>query len=131
MLKLGSDLPVKRGRGLCRNLTRNLTSLWTFLKIPGVEPTNNTSERAIRRAVIWRKKCQGTRSDGGSEFVSRILTVAATCRQHHGNVLDYLTQACEAALRGLPPPSLIPADLQSCNRVQLIPVSASGAHRGS
>jgi hypothetical protein len=33
------------------------------------------------------------------------MTVAATLKQQHRNVLDYLTAACEAALYGEPPPS--------------------------
>ena len=31
-------------------------ALWTFARVEGVEPTNNAAERALRTAVIWRKK---------------------------------------------------------------------------
>lgn len=33
-----------------------------FVKEPGVEPTNNATEQALRGAVIWRKKCFGNQS---------------------------------------------------------------------
>jgi hypothetical protein len=40
--------------------------------------------------------------------VEAIMTVVATLKQQHRNVLDYLTAACEATLRGEAVPSLLP-----------------------
>ena len=40
----------------------------TFVDVPGVEPTNNAAERALRPAVLWRKGCFGTHSPHGSRF---------------------------------------------------------------
>ena len=77
--------------------------------LAGVEPTNNTAERAIRPGVLWRKGSFGTHSAQGSRFVESIMTVVATLTQQQRNVLDYLTAACEAALRDEPAPSLLPA----------------------
>jgi transposase len=37
-----------------------------------------------------------------------MMTVVATLKQQKRNVLDYLTAAHEAALRGKPAPSLVP-----------------------
>jgi hypothetical protein len=37
-----------------------------------------------------------------------MMTVVATLKQQHRNVLDYLTAACEAPLHGAPAPSLLP-----------------------
>jgi len=37
-----------------------------------------------------------------------MMTVVETLKQQHRNVLDYLTAACEAALRGQSAPSLLP-----------------------
>jgi transposase len=83
-------------------------ALWTFVRHVGVEPTNNAAERAIRPGVLWRKESFGTQSTDGSWFVEAMMMVAATLKQQHRNVLDYLTVACEAALYGEPPPSLLP-----------------------
>ncbi len=81
---------------------------FTFVHEEGVEPTNNAAERALRRAVIWRRRSFGTHSDGGARFVERILTVVTTLRQQHRDVLDYLTEACAAANAKRQAPSLLP-----------------------
>jgi transposase len=41
-----------------------------------------------------------------------MMTVVATLKQQKRNVLDYLTAALEAAWRGEPAPSLLPASDQ-------------------
>ena len=66
--------------------------------VRGVEPTNNQAERALWRAVLWRRKSFGTQSAAGSQFVERILTVVTTLRQQGRDVLQYLTTACTSAL---------------------------------
>jgi hypothetical protein len=40
-------------------------NLFTFLHIPGVPPTNNHAEQSLRKMVIFRKVCFGTRSEKG------------------------------------------------------------------
>jgi hypothetical protein len=39
-------------------------SLWTFLD-EAIEITNNAAERALRKAVLWRKSCFGNQSEAG------------------------------------------------------------------
>ena len=51
-------------------------------------------------------------SAAGSRFVESMMTVVATLKQQQRNVLEYLTAACEAALRGEAAPSLLPASDQ-------------------
>jgi transposase len=58
--------------------------------------------------VLWRKTSFGTDSPSGSRFVERILTVVTTLRMQRRNVLDYVTDACEAVLQGRNAPSLLP-----------------------
>jgi transposase len=95
----------------CQRILKLAAALWTFADVPGVEPTNNAAERAIRPAVWWRQASFGTQSERGNRFVESLLTVTATCRLQARNVLDYLVQAIEAHLSGLPSPSLIPTSL--------------------
>jgi transposase len=95
--------------GTCRELQAGETHLWTFVRVGGVEPTNNDAERALRHGVIYRKLSGGTDSEAGSRFVERMLSVVATCRQQDINVLDYLTRCYQAHLEGQPAPSLLPA----------------------
>ena len=59
-----------------------------------MEPTNNAAERALRRAVLWRRKSFGTQSAEGSQFVGRVLTVVTTLRQQGREVLEYLARVC-------------------------------------
>jgi transposase len=95
-------------QGPCRNLLKLEAALWTFVWEPGVEPTTNSAERPLRRAVLWRRRSFGTQSETGSQFVERILTAVTTLRQQRRDVLDYLTAACAAAICKAPAPSLLP-----------------------
>lgn len=96
----GSDALAK----ICGALLDGFEKLWTFTKIPGMEPTNNMAERDLRKIVIWRKKSYGTRSDRGKKFVERITTVAQTVRKQSGNVLHFIQKAVECFYsRSLPP----------------------------
>jgi transposase len=81
-----------------------------FITTPGVEPTNNLAEQAIRFVVIDRHITQGTRSKAGREWCERIWTVMATCAQQGRSVLDYLERAVHAYFNGQPTSSLLPAE---------------------
>ncbi len=109
LLDVGQTCGVPKTEGVCRELLKVRQALWTFVRHAGVEPTNNVAERAIRPGVLWRKGSFGTQSPDGSRFVEAIMTVVATLKQQHRNVLDYLTATCEAALRGEGAPSLLPS----------------------
>lgn len=91
----------------CRNILEIEEALWTFAYKEGVEPTNNVAERALRTAVIWRKKSFGSRSEGGCEFVGRLLSVVQTVKLRGGRVLDYLTETIRAHRHGLSAPSVL------------------------
>jgi transposase len=65
---------------LAREVLREIDSLWVFLDEAGVEPTNNRAERALRFAVLWRKRSNGTQSEKGSRWVERLLSFRQTCR---------------------------------------------------
>jgi transposase len=107
-LRQGMGCACAKASGLCRELRRLWGSLWRFLDTPGIEPTNNAAERALRPAVLWRKCSQGTRTEAGSRYVATVLSVAATCRQQGRRVWEYLTSAFAAARHGIPAPSLLP-----------------------
>jgi transposase len=109
LLEAGQHQRAAKAAGLSRSLLQLWPALWTFARVPGVEPTNNAAERALRPAVLWRKGSFGTQSDTGNLFVTRLLSVAATCRQQQRPLLDYLTAACTAAQLGQPSPSLLPS----------------------
>jgi transposase len=97
LLEAGSRLGQVKTRRACQNILKVEKSLWTFVRVEGVEPTNNAAERALRRAVLWRRKSFGAQSETGSRFVERILTVITTLRQQGRDVLGYLSAACASA----------------------------------
>jgi transposase len=107
-LREGARCTHSRTAGTCTEILQQQSALWTFLYVGGVEPTNNAAERALRQAVLWRKKSFGTRSSKGSCYVERILTTVGSCRLQGRNVLEYLTSVCLAAAHDQPAPSLLP-----------------------
>jgi transposase len=109
LLDAGQSCGAPKTEGTCREILKRRQALWTFVRHAEVEPTNNAAERALRPAVLWRKVSFGTHSPAGSCFVEAMMTVVATLKQQHRNVLDYLTGACEAVLYGKIAPSLLPA----------------------
>jgi len=94
--------------GMCRGILRTEPAIWTFVRIEGVEPTNNIAERAIRPAVISRKTSYGTQSERGSRFVERILTCSATLRQAGRSLSEFINAVAHAVLAGGPAPKLLP-----------------------
>ena len=108
MLWYGARCPDAKISGTCRDILKRERALFTFVHEPRVDPTNNVAERSLRHAVIWRKGSFGTWSLDGSAFVSRILTVVTTLRQQGRHALDYVTDACAAALHDRSPASLLP-----------------------
>ena len=65
---------------LARSLIRQIDSLWVFLEVSGVEPTNNRAERMLRFGVLWRKRSKGTQSQKGNRWVERVLSFKQTCQ---------------------------------------------------
>src|SRR5439155_5928082 len=107
-LEAGCVLGCAQTAGLCRKLLAVEPALWTFARVPGVEPTNNRAERALRPAVLWRKRSFGCHSEEGCRFVERMLTVTQTLRLQEREVIDYLAAAIAAHRHGLPVPKLLP-----------------------
>ena len=107
-LECGAACACAKTAGTCREILAVEPALWTFARVEGVEPTNNCGERAVRHGVIYRKLSGGTKSEAGSRFVERILTVHATLRLQARPILPFLRAACEARLRRSAPPSLLP-----------------------
>lgn len=110
LLELGSQCGHSKVEATCRDLLALAPALWTFVRVAGVEPTNNAAERALRSCVLMRKTSFGTHSEDGSRFIERMLTVAATLRQQKRNVVDYVTDAVERSLQGRSIPSLLPTE---------------------
>ena len=92
---------AKRFRG------RQADNYFRFLTTPGIDPTNNQTEQAIRHIVIDRHITQGTRGSRGQRWSERLWTVIATCRQQNRGIFHFLCNALNAHFRQEAVPSLL------------------------
>jgi transposase len=99
--------PTRHGQNMERRFRKHGEAYFTFITTPGVEPTNNLAEQAIRFVVIDRHITQGTRSEGGRHWSERIWTVIATCVQQGKSVYDFLCVAIRNWFANEPAPSLL------------------------
>jgi transposase len=104
-----TNVPATRqSRNMANRFEKHGKSYFQFITTPGVEPTNNLAEQAIRFVVIDRRITQGTRSDGGNRWCERIWTVIATCTQQGRSVFEYLEAVVASWFDGTDPPLLLP-----------------------
>jgi transposase len=108
VLERGTACGCAKTEVVCTNLLALEPALWTFARVEGVEPTNNAAERAVRPAVLWRKRSFGCHSEGGCRFVERMLTAVQTLRQHGRPVFAFLVDAITAHRQAQPAPRLLP-----------------------
>jgi len=99
----------KKAQNLSARFANDGESYLKFLTTPGLEPTNNVAEQAIRFVVIDRKVTQGSKSESGQRWLERVWTVMATCSDHDKSLLDVLRSSLDHFFRGERPPPLLPA----------------------
>jgi transposase len=103
------DVPTtQEAQNLAKRFRLHGEAYFRFITTPGVDPTNNLAEQAIRLVVIDRVVTQGTRSERGRTWCERIWTVMATCAQQGRSAFDYLCAAVRANFTNQPCPSLLP-----------------------
>lgn len=86
---------VKR---LAKRTMKYRHELFTFLLNPGIEPTNNKAERALRQCVVQRKISGCHRTKEGAENRDIIMSVIGTMRLQEK---DLLTDGREYVLKAL------------------------------
>jgi len=108
LLAQGAACACAETAGTCAKMLEVEEAFWTFVSVPGLGPTNNAAERALRPAVLRRKRSFGNHSEAGCMYVGRLLSVVQTLKLNGRSVLDYLQVAVEAHRRGSPIPKLFP-----------------------
>jgi transposase len=108
LLAQGAGCACASTAGTCAKILEVEPALWTFARVAGLEPTNNAAERALRPAVLRRKRSFGNHSEAGCLYISRLLSVVQTLRAQGHPILEYLHTALKAENQGLPIPSLFP-----------------------
>lgn len=108
-LKTAKSAPPRaEARTMAERFKTHGESYFTFITTPGIAPTNNAAEQAIRHVVIDRRITQGTRGPRGQRWSERIWTTLATCAQQGRSVFDFIAHAVHASVAGEPAPSLLP-----------------------
>lgn len=103
-------VPAHRlARNMAKRFRKYGEAYFTFITTPGMDPTNNCAEQAIRFVVMYRHSSQGTRSAQGMIACERFFTVVASCFIQGRSVYDFIKEAFRCYFEGLPAPSLLPA----------------------
>ena len=108
LLEQGAKGRHIKTRNFCAGVLAEYDALWTFCEVPGIDPTNNDAEQALRHAVILRRISGGTQSERGNRWIERILSVTETCRRQRRSLQQYLLDAITASLHHRPIPTLVP-----------------------
>ncbi len=69
---------------------RDIDNLFPFVTNPDVDPTNNISERELRKIVIIRKISNGSRSKQGAKNTATLLSIIQTLRNNKQNLFQQL-----------------------------------------
>lgn len=87
-------LDSKKAQTLQGRIRRYAKEWLTFLDHPGVPPTNNLAEQAIRFLVVLRKVTFGSRTRAGARRMGAMMTVIQTAKRQGRNVIQFLVALC-------------------------------------
>ncbi len=83
---------LNEAQNMANRFRRHGESYFRFITTPGMDPTNNVAEQAIRFIVIDRLVTQGTRSFKGREANQRLWTVVGTCALQGRSAYNFILQ---------------------------------------
>ena len=84
---------TKEAEEFATKLRNAAPNLFTFVNYPGMEPTNNESERMLRPVVIHRKIRYRMVNEVGAAMFSTLMTCVMTWKKRGYNVSDTLHKA--------------------------------------
>ena len=94
-----------RAARLQKRLRRYGQEWLTFLDHPGISPTNNLAEQALRPLVILRKLTFGSRTQAGARRLGTMMTVIETAKRQGQDVVNLLnallTTSSNQAMRAM------------------------------
>ncbi len=84
-LRKGKEYTSKRAVKFATTVKNAMKHMLTFVLNPGVEPTNNRGERALREHVVIRKIIGTLRNEKGTGIHETVMSCLATWRQRSLN----------------------------------------------
>jgi transposase len=99
---------TREAANLAERFYQHTDSYFRFITTPGIEPTNNLAEQAIRFVAIHRRLTQGTRGSVGQRWVERMATAVTTCAQQGRSAFEFFCHTVAASFGGHAAPSLLP-----------------------
>jgi hypothetical protein len=108
--KNGRELK-RHAKNMADRFGKHGEAYFTFITTPGMDPTNNIAEQAVRFIVIDRHVTQGTRGEAGRKTAERLWTVVATCQLQGRSAFNFILAAVHAYFRDRPSPSLLPSPM--------------------
>ena len=106
--KNGKELK-RHAKNMADRFKKHGEAYFTFITTPGMEPTNNIAEQAVRFVVIDRHVTQGTRGEAGRKTAERLWTVVGTCQLQGRSAFNFILAAVHAHFHGQTAPSLLPS----------------------
>jgi len=89
---LAHTFHLPANRRLAKHLRHEQPHMFTFLRCPGIEATNNAAEQAIRPAVVARKTWGGNRTHNGARAQQVLASVLRTFWQQGKDSFGGLTK---------------------------------------
>ena len=83
----------ERVQKFVKKIRNGIKHWFTFVLVPGVEPTNNRAERALREHVVQRKIIGTLRNKKGTRIHQTLMSVIATWKQQGINPYTKLRQS--------------------------------------
>ncbi len=87
----------KKVRKFIEKIQRGFPYWFTFMTVPGVEPTNNRAERALRELVIQRKIIGTLRNEKGTHIYETLATLLSIWVQRELNLPEMLSLSLSQA----------------------------------
>jgi len=97
----------REAKNMAKRFRLHGKAYFEFITTPGIDPTNNVAEQAIRFVVIDRHVTQGTRSAKGRQSNERLWTVIATCSLQGRSAFNFILESVKAYFHDQPAPSLL------------------------
>ena len=97
----------REAQNMANRFRRHGKAHFEFITTPGLDPTHNVAEQAIRLVVIDRLVTQGRRSLKGRQSSERLWTVIATCALQGRSAFNFILASVKAHFQNQPAPSLL------------------------